>query len=221
MDQHLPLVEALARKLLRSLPSFVEIDDLVAFGRLGLVEASRRFDPSRGILFKTFAYYRIRGAIYDGIRKMSWFRGSANREITYDSASNELLRESTESTAAGHRMISLEEQIEQTKDIIEKIAAAKILSLNSDEAPIDLADERALPDEVTEVAELSLVMRACVAKLDEKERSVIEDYYFNHLNLEEAGAKIGLSKSWTCRLHARALKKLLTLVREQGLEAPS
>lgn len=221
VEQNLSLVEALARKILRSLPSFVEVEDLIGFGQLGLVEASRRFDPSRGVLFKTFAYYRIRGAIFDGIRKMSWFKGAANRQTTFEAASNEVLQESAESDmGGGRRILSVEEQIERTKDLIENIAAARILSLDADEAPVELANEEALPDEVTEVAELSTVMRACICKLDKKERGVIEDYYFNHLTLEEAGAKFGLSKSWTSRLHARALKKLLALCRESGIEGP-
>lgn len=219
VEQNLSLVEALARKILKKLPSFVELEDLVGFGQLGLVEASRRFDPTRGVLFKTFAYYRIRGAIFDGIRKMSWFKGAGGKEVTFAASSNEVLRESAEEDmGSGRRILSVEEQIERTRDLIENIAAAKILSLDADESPVEIARDEAGPDEIAEVADLSSVMRDCVSKLDEKERIVIEGYYFNHLTLEEAGAKIGLSKSWTCRLHARALKKLLALCRECGIE---
>ena len=73
VEQYRSFVTALAKKILRSLPSFVELEDLEGYGQIGLIEASRRFDPTRGVQFKTFAYYRIRGAIYDGIRKMAWF----------------------------------------------------------------------------------------------------------------------------------------------------
>ncbi|NNE10192.1 MAG: sigma-70 family RNA polymerase sigma factor [Gemmatimonadetes bacterium] len=224
VEQHLPLVEALAHKILRSLPSFVDVEDLVGFGQIGLIEASRRFDAGRGVLFKTFAYYRIRGAIFDGIRKMTWFNARDHvkdrKTVTYEAASNEILEDSAETERARPGLISVEEQIEQTKDLIENIATAKLLSMDSDEAPIEIADETQDPHDITEVNQIATLMRAVVHKLDDKERSVIEDYYFNNKTLEEAGAKVGLSKSWTCRLHARALKKLLKLCEEQGLSAP-
>ncbi len=224
VEQHLPLVEALAHKILRSLPSFVDVEDLVGFGQIGLIEASRRFDAGRGVLFKTFAYYRIRGAIFDGIRKMTWFNARDHakdrKTVTYEAASNEILEDSAESERSRPGLISVEEQIEQTKDLIENIATAKLLSMDSDEAPIEIADETQDPHDITEVNQIAGLMRAVVHKLDDKERSVIEDYYFHNKTLEEAGAKVGLSKSWTSRLHARALKKLLKLCEEQGLSAP-
>ncbi len=220
MEQHLGLVEAIARKILRSLPAFVDAEDLIAFGQIGLIEASRRYDPSRGVLFKTFSYYRIRGAIYDGIRKMSWFAASPARKATFQGAANELMAESGESGQAGRGLMTVEEQIERAKDMIESIATAKMLSMDAPETPIELPDEEQTSAlEVVEIAEMGDLMRVCVGQLEEKERSVIEDYYFNHMTLEEAGAKLGLSKSWTSRLHARALKNLMKLVQECGIRA--
>ena len=67
------LVRLLASRIHRKLPSHVELGDLEAYGQVGLLEAARDFDPTRGGRFSTFAYYRIRGAIYDGLAKMSWF----------------------------------------------------------------------------------------------------------------------------------------------------
>ena len=64
---------AIASEMLRKLPPHIERDDIIGAAELGLVEAARAFDPNRGVLFKTFAFYRIRGAVYDGLRKMAWF----------------------------------------------------------------------------------------------------------------------------------------------------
>src|SRR5437867_7017327 len=67
------LVRSLAWKIHRKLPPHVELDDLIAFGQLGLVQAARDYDPSKGSKFITYAYYRIRGSIFDGLSKMAWF----------------------------------------------------------------------------------------------------------------------------------------------------
>src|SRR3954466_3007420 len=71
--KHLALVEAIARKVKRTLGGAMEVDDLVGYGRKGLVEAAERFDGRAGVAFTTFAYYRVRGAMYDGIRAMGWY----------------------------------------------------------------------------------------------------------------------------------------------------
>lgn len=226
VEQYLPLVDAIAKKILRSLPSFVELDDLVAFGRLGLLEASRRFDPSRGVTFKTFGYYRIRGAIYDGIRKMAWFKkptetdqGAASA-VTFEAATNEILSESADRTPAPGTKPALEDDIQQTRDSVVRIATARMLSLDADSVG-EIAGNAQTPEEMMEVEDTARLLRECLEYLDEKERAVVEDYYFHHLTLEEAGAKLGLSKSWTSRVHARALKKLGEIARKRGLEAPS
>ncbi len=67
------LVRSLASRISRKAPPNIDIEDLVSYGQVGLAEAARDFDPDRGTLFSTFAYYRVRGAIYDGLAKMSWF----------------------------------------------------------------------------------------------------------------------------------------------------
>ena len=66
-------MRSLASRIHHKLPPYVDLEDLVAYGQMGLAEAARDFDPARGTQFSTFAYYRIRGAIYDGLAKMSWF----------------------------------------------------------------------------------------------------------------------------------------------------
>lgn len=214
ITHHLGLVDALARKILRGLPSFVDVDDLVAFGRIGLIESARRFDPNRGVLFKTFAYYRIRGAIYDGIRKMAWFSASSQSgDVTFEGAVTELLGDDAEQVAGGSA--TLDGAIGEAQDLVGNIITSRLLSL--DATPMELPGGGDSPLQITEVGEIAGLLRLCLEQLDDKERSVIEDYYFNHLTLEEAGAKFGLSKSWTCRLHARALKKLMKLAADAGL----
>ena len=213
-------VSAISKKILKTLPSFVELEDLEGFGMIGLVESSRRFDATRGVQFKTFAYYRIRGAIYDGIRKMAWFEKDPDRDVTYDAASNEIFSES----AAGYRTdqgsVDLETEIQGARETIVRLAGARLLSLDH-ESMGEIADSGQNPEEIAALSRVMEALKECVQELDEKERAVIESYYFQHMTLEDAGARLGLSKSWTCRVHARALKSLEALCRRRGLEAPS
>jgi len=219
VEQYLGFVSAISKKILKTLPSFVELEDLEGFGMIGLVESSRRFDATRGVQFKTFAYYRIRGAVYDGIRKMAWFDKEPDSEVTYQSASNEILSES----AAGYRSdqgpMDVEEEIGGARETIVRLAGARLLSLDH-ESMGEIADSAQSPEEIAALSRVVAALKDCVRELDDKERSVIENYYFQHMTLEDAGAKLGLSKSWTSRVHARALKSLEALCRKRGLEAP-
>ena len=72
VNEHQGLVRAIAHKISRKLPRTLELDDLIDYGMVGLVEASQRFDPEGGARFSSYSYYRIQGAIYDGLRKFGW-----------------------------------------------------------------------------------------------------------------------------------------------------
>src|SRR5215831_16572485 len=89
---------AISAEIQKRLPSSVDRDDLIGAAELGLVEAARNFDPSRGVLFKTFAYYRIRGAIYDALRRMGWLKGDAL--LRFEAGANEYLKDYTEASPA-------------------------------------------------------------------------------------------------------------------------
>lgn len=216
VTQYLGYVTAIARTILRGLPSFVELGDLEGFGRIGLIEASRRYDPSRGAHFKTFAYYRIRGAIYDGIRKMAWFEKDPDPEVAFLAASHEVLHEAAESQPADGTP-TLDDDVAGARETILRLAGARLLSLDHDTMG-EIADPNSDPARDAELADAARIVRACIDELEEKEAAVLRDYYFANLTLEEAGTKLGLSKSWTSRVHARALRNLALLVQKRGLE---
>jgi RNA polymerase sigma factor FliA len=83
IEETQPLVRSLAQKISRKIPMQIEFEDLIAYGQIGLAEAARDFDPQRGIQFSTYAYYRIRGAIYDGVSKMSWTSRARYNRLRY------------------------------------------------------------------------------------------------------------------------------------------
>ncbi len=90
------LVRSLALRVYRNVPVRVELDDLIAYGEVGLAEAARDFKAERGNQFSTYAYYRIRGAIYDGLAKMTWTSRARYRKMRYESMANDVLESERE-----------------------------------------------------------------------------------------------------------------------------
>ena len=199
--KHLALVEAIARKVKRTLGGAMEVDDLVAYGRKGLVEAAERFDGRAGVAFSTFAYYRVRGAMYDGIRAMGWYSRADYARYRAEERANEYLQHQADREGAAQA-----QNPDAIGGVLSGVATIHITSL---EAASRVADESLpAPDAAVDTRRLSRRVRDALTTLPEKERQLMELYYFGEKNLEEAGAQMGLSKSWACRLHARAVDLL-------------
>lgn len=213
VNQHLSLVQAIARKLKKQITARIEFEDLVAYGSKGLIEAAERFDPQHGVSFSTFSYYRIRGAMLDGLRTMGWYSRSDYARYRAEERANEYLqnqadRDGAARSAAGTMAQdgSPEATLATVAEILGGIATVHITSL---EAASRVADNRLPPaDEHLDTGRLGARARTAIASLPEKERQLMELYYFADKNLEEAGAVMGLSKSWACRIHARAIELL-------------
>jgi RNA polymerase sigma factor for flagellar operon FliA len=213
--KHLSLVQAIARKLKRTLGAAIEVDDLVGYGSKGLVEAAERFDGRAGVAFTTFAYYRIRGAMYDGIRSMGWYSRADYARYRAEERANQYLQQQADQDgaaraqnpdAAGSAKPDAAETLAGVAEVLSGIATVHITSL---EAASRVADESLpAPDANVDTARLSRRLREALATLPAKERQLMELYYFADKNLVEAGAELGLSKSWACRLHARAVDLL-------------
>lgn len=211
VEEYVPFVRVIASRLRRTLGASVDVEDLVSYGFKGLIQAAERFDENHGVSFKTFSYYRIRGAMIDALRTHFWYtRGDYQRFRSQEQA-HELLQHHAdqELRAVGHD----DQQDEDAAaalgvlgDILSQLAAIHVTSL---EAAAQLPDDRIdAADAVVERGDESFRVRSAVASLPEKERRLIELYYFEDKTLEQAGAELGLSKSWTCRLHARAVRLL-------------
>ena len=218
VEQHLHLVQSIADKLKHRLGKTMEPGDLVGYGTQGLIQAAKHFDPRQGTAFSTFAYYRIRGAIFDGMRTMGWYSRGDYARFRAEERANDYMavasdREAAEKSADPAR--SSKDKAEVLQDIAEILSGVATVHITSMEAAEDLPDERfQAPDEAAVEAEGRGRVRAALAKLPEKERRLMELYYFADMNLENAGKKLGLSKSWACRLHTRAVNRMREALEE-------
>jgi len=214
VEENLDLVRSIAGKLKRTLGRTLDLDDLLAYGSKGLVEAANRFDVSQGVVFSTFAYYRIRGAMLDGMRTMGWYSRGDLARFRAEARANEYLRNRAERpTAHAGEAGNVGETLEEIAEILGGVATVHITSL---EAAAGVTDERLPPpDQLLERVHMQARARQALEKLPEKERRLLQLYYFEDRNLEAISAELGLSKSWVSRLHARAVDRLRKLLESE------
>lgn len=214
IEQHLSLVQAIAHKVKKSLTTSIDVEDLIGYGSKGLVEAAERFDARQGVAFSTFAYYRIRGAMYDGLRTMGWYSRADYARYRAEERVNEYLQNQSDregaAQASGASPPGASDSTEETMaDIATSLSGIATVHITSLEAATYVADDRLPPpDAQLEMRQLTGRLREALTQLPDKERRLMELYYLADKNLEEAGRELGLSKSWACRLHARAVDLL-------------
>lgn len=214
--EHLSFVRSIAAKIRAELPAGVEFDELVSYGMQGLLEAADRFDGRHGAAFTTFAYYRVRGAIFDGLRGMGWLKRGDHARARFEEHASSYLESWAERRASRHgARISLDERVRQLAEALRGVAAVYLATASAQaEHEVGGGDEH--PHHQLEGRERSGAVRQALATLPTKERRLLELYYYEDLSLGAAGRSLGLSKSWTSRLHARAIERL-----KQALERSS
>ncbi len=215
-QQYMPYVRSIAGNVWKTLSKDIEFDDLVSYGMLGLFEAADRFDAKYGANFMTFSYYRIRGAIYDGLRGMGWVSRSEYQKTRFEQKANAYLdnvhaREMV--PVAGGRKTD-DDEVQEMADVVSSLVTIYVTALDAMEG-FQIKDETKAPiDESLELLQSRELVQEAVGKLPEQERKLLQLYYYKENSLEEVGKSLGLSKSWTSRLHARAIDKLSRLLKD-------
>jgi RNA polymerase sigma factor for flagellar operon FliA len=211
VEQHLPLVQAIARKVKKSVGATVDIEDLVGYGSKGLVEAAERFDPRHGVAFSTFAYYRVRGAMFDGLRNMGWLPRHEYARMRFEERAAAYLANLTEREAGAElpAVVNIEDEVRQVAEALGGVAAIFVTTLEGQKERGDVAaGTTPTPQLDVEQKERDVAVEDALKELPEKERRLLQLYYFEDRPLEEVGRIMGLSKSWSSRLHARAIDLL-------------
>lgn len=212
------LVRSLAWAIHRGLPDTVELDDLIAYGQVGLAEAARDFDATRGLKFSTYAYHRVRGAIYDGLSKMTWFSRSQYQRLRFAQRANDLLGVENES-GTDPSVTRTEEDGRWLSRMAGGLAVAYLAThVHDDSEQASLADaDTPAPPTVAIDRETTERLHQLIDGLPPDAGVLIRATYFEGLTLQEAGRRLGISKAWASRLHAKTLDRLARALRRIGL----
>jgi len=217
IEKYMPYATSVAAKMAQGLPAEVDFDDLICNARVGLLEAARRYDVKFGVEFRTFAYYRIKGAIYDGLRKTGWVPRSMYTRIKFEQAANAYLESHDNRHDTTSEFYSKELAKMPDQDSVNAVASVYVMSMDSMEN-FDIEDDEArrVLEHKTEFQKIKELVCDAIEGLPDKERKLIKMYYFQNKTMEEIGEALSLSKSWTSRLHARGLELLYKKVSAIG-----
>lgn len=216
--EYAPLVKVVAGRLSMYLGYNVEYDDLVGYGIFGLIDAIDKFDFMKEVKFETYASLRIRGAILDQIRKMDWIpRTIRQKQKKIDAVIKEIEaekgRNATDEEIAKGLGISDDEYLEwQSQMKITNVVSLNEYLEQGSEGFVEYnhTSQFDAPEEVLEKKELKDVLGEALEVLTEKERKVIELYYYEELTLKEISNILEVSESRISQLHTRGLQKMKT-----------
>ncbi|WP_349410522.1 FliA/WhiG family RNA polymerase sigma factor [Pseudalkalibacillus sp. SCS-8] len=218
LEMHLPLVQYHVQRIAVGLPRNVNKDELRSHGLMGLYDAINKFDPSRDLKFDTYASFRIRGAILDGLRREDWLPRSLREktkkiEMTIERLEQERMRSVSAQEVAEE--IGLPE--EEILTIMSESFMANILSIDEENKDSDanekigytIEDKKVdTPESLMLTSELHHHLTEVIDDLNEKEQLVVSLFYYEELTLTEIGEVLNLSTSRISQIHSKALFKL-------------
>jgi RNA polymerase sigma factor for flagellar operon FliA len=187
------------------------VEDLIAFGFQGLLEARARYDASKGVTFRAFAYYRVRGAVLDGVRAMARLPRRAYARMKAAETLDKFAEEAGEGRAKTSQRASTEANLRAIDAILGRVAAAYTVAVSHDEA----MDGAGSPEEAVIREERRARMRTALRQLPERERLLVQGHYYEGRQFDEVSAELGISKSWGSRIHAHALDLLRHALAEE------
>ncbi|MCS7298700.1 MAG: FliA/WhiG family RNA polymerase sigma factor [Spirochaetia bacterium] len=224
IEKYSPLVKYVVSNMNITVNDQSDYDDLIGWGIDGLIDAIERFDPDRGVKFKTYAIIRIRGAIYDKLREMDWIPRSVRQiEKEYHRAVSELQYELGEKPSEDMIAEKLGVSPEEFEETSLKLQSSRnyinslddmLFSDSSSDSTLTLEDMIEAPEETTNPEtivirnEIIEKIKEAIKELPEKELQVIMLYYHEELTLKEIGAVLNVTESRVSQLHARALELL-------------
>ncbi|MFP4661022.1 MAG: sigma-70 family RNA polymerase sigma factor [Halanaerobiales bacterium] len=212
--RYLPLVKYHAGRIKMLVPLFIDEDDLVSYGVLGLIDAINKFDINKGVLFKTYASRRIRGEILDHLRKLDWLPHSIRREGKRLKETADRLAKKTGRKPTVKELSEVTELPEEKiKELYQKIYSSQWLSLYEefgDARVMDVLpekDEKA-PARVYEDKEQEEMLASAIDRLNEDEKLVIALVYYEELTQREVAEVMELTPARISQIHKKAVFRL-------------
>ncbi len=215
---HLGMVKRIAVHLKARIPPFMEVDELVQVGMIGLIEAARAFDPTKGVVFESYAHNRIRGAMIDEVRRLSFLPRSAvafnkTHNAANQALASELGRAPSQSELAdfmGMEIDNFEKDrgaARQFETFSMEVVAAEVMNI-----PEQTSRQ---PDAIVEENQMMDALTDAIDGLPERDKLVISLYYVEELNLREIGEVLGVSESRVSQILSANVKKLRTQLRPE------
>jgi|SoiMethySBSTD1v2_1073268.scaffolds.fasta_scaffold831789_2 RNA polymerase sigma factor for flagellar operon FliA len=215
--EHLPQVRLIARRIHERLPESVNLDDLISTGVVGLISAIDRFDPTHNVKLKTYAEYKIRGAILDSLRGLDWAPRQQRKrakqiEAAISSAEQRLHRQPSEEEVAKELGLSMAEYHDWLVDI-RGVNLGSLENSAPEEEGRDLLKfvsdkEENWPSRVVERSELQRLLAEAIEKMPEIEKTVLSLYYHEEMTLREIARIVDLHESRISQLKSQAILRL-------------
>lgn len=223
--EYAPLIKYIAQKIAARLPANIELDDLMSSGVIGLMDAIEKYDASRDNKFKTYAEFRIRGAILDELRAQDWVPRSVREKAKVLERCYAKI-EQTKGRQATDEEVCEELGIDQNEfhDLLNQVRSVSLLSYD-DLSNFSKADKRSLhgygestskaptPFSEVNVATVKKLIAHAIQDLPEKQRLVLSLYYYEDLNLKEIGRVLDVTESRVSQLHTQAVLRLKSKLR--------
>ncbi|MBN2298009.1 MAG: FliA/WhiG family RNA polymerase sigma factor [Deltaproteobacteria bacterium] len=220
INEFSPLIKYIASRIAIRLPPHIDLNDLINAGVIGLIDAIEKFDASKQIKFKTYAEFRIRGAILDELRSMDWVPRSVRQkarkvEDAYARLEYNLGRPASDEEVAQE----MEIDIDSFHKLLSETASVSLLSLDDlgeDDSDLSkrnlleyiMQDEKDWPSHKIRYAEVRDMVAQAIQSLPEKERMVISLYYYDELTMKEIGQVLKFTESRVSQIHTKAILRL-------------
>ena len=222
--EHLPQVRLIARRIHERLPESVSLDDLVSTGIVGLIAAIDHFDPAHNVKLKTYAEYKIRGAILDSLRGMDWAPRQQRKRVKQIERAIAVIeqrvhRSPSEEEISSELKLTMEEYHEWLVDV-RGVNLGSLESSSPEEEGRDLLrfisdNEESWPSRLLERAELERLLASAIEKMPNMERTVLSLYYHEEMTLREIAKIVKLHESRVSQLKSQAILRLRTYIEKR------
>jgi len=219
--EHMPLIRYIVNRIAVRLPSHIDLDDLHSTGVIGLMDAIEKYDPNKNCKFKTYAEFRVKGAILDQLRSMDWVPRSVRQkgrklEQAYSEVEQRLGRAATQEEVAD----TLGLEIGKLHGLIHQVRGISLVNLedvrgNDPDGERsgtfgDVLEDTSAPNPFGALKDLESkqVISDTIGTLPDKERLVVSLYYYDDLNMKEIGSILGITESRVCQIHTKAVLRL-------------
>jgi RNA polymerase sigma factor for flagellar operon FliA len=224
LESHVDLVRYLALRIAHRVPAGVEVEDMIHDGVVGLLDAFEKYDPARGVLFRTYAESRVRGAILDGLRRKDWRpRSVRTMQRELDAVIGQLSSQTGRMADEDEIAAAMGVNLETYRSLLHDLSIGPLLSLEDlgegSERVVAAAPRR--PDRFVERKQLIEALAEEIRCLPERECRVLVLYYQEALNMKEIGAVLGVTESRVCQIHAQAAARLRVALRKRLHARPS